>query len=451
MEKGTRRDIRGFSLLSVAAIDPIANQIMSPEATVGGWLVFETALARAQASLGMIPPDVPAALARLGVDDIDLDRLWEETHNVGYPILPLLRQLDELVEPAARGKIHLGATTQDVMDTVLSMQLKQVLERLVNLIQAAGDALCDLVEEHATTVMAARTHGQQAVPTTLGTKLSTFVAEFGRHLDRLCAAEERIGRVSLHGAGGTSAGYGALAPQIRRLVADDLGLHDAAVPWHSSRDSVAEFGFLCAAVAGTMGRLAREIVDLSRTEIGEVTEPGGHHRGASSTMPQKINPISSEAAIGAAIATASGVSALLHAMVVPQERSAGEWQAEWESVPRLAVLACASANEMVAILPRVNVHPERMRSNLALDGGLVMSEAYMMALSGEYGRERAHDLVYAAAATARAEAISLHTALSRDPRTAGIVGPEPMDIQSYLGEGPSLCREVVDWWRAGRA
>jgi len=450
VHNGARRDIRGFSLLSVAAIDPVANEIMSPEATVAGWLAFETSLARAQASLGLIPPDVAACLERLGVADIDLDRLWEETHNVGYPILPLVRQLDELVEPGARGKIHLGATTQDVMDTVLSIQMKRVLHRLIELTHDAGDALCDLVEEHATTVMAARTHGQQAVPTTLGTKLSTFVAELGRHLDRLRAAEPRVARVSLHGAGGTSAGYGASSATIRRLVADDLGLHDAVVPWHSARDSVAEFGFLCAAVAGTMARLAREIVDLSRTEIGEINEPGGHHRGASSTMPQKANPISSESAIGAAIATASGVTALLHAMVVPQERAAGEWQAEWESVPRLAVLACASANEMVGILPRLKVNADRMRSNLELDRGLVMSEAYMMALSREHGRETAHDLVYAAAATARADAITLHTALERDPRTAGILGPEPMDPRTYLGAGPSLCLEVVAGWRSSR-
>ncbi len=436
-----------FSLLSVVAMDDESARVFSRGATIEYWLAFERALARAQARLGIVDVAVARALDRVTLEDLDLDRIWADSHTVGYPILPLIRQLDSIVEPEARGKVHLGATTQDVMDTALALQMSAVLDRLTELIVVAGDRLSELVATHSRTPMAGRTHGQQAVPTTLGAVLAPSVAELGRHLERIRSARPRIARVSMYGAAGTSAAYGPRASELRELVASELGLGADVVPWHSTRDTVAEFGFICAAIAATIGRLGRAVIDLARTEIGELGEPSAHHRGASSAMPQKANPITSEAAVGTAIATSGMVAGLLNAMLVPQERAAGEWQAEWELVPRVAVLSCASAREMTGVLDGLVVHADRMRENLELDGGLILAEAYMMALSGRLGRERAHDAVYEAAVTAKAQAVSLHSALRADKALRGLVGARPLEVASYLGNVDLVCAEAVAQWK----
>src|SRR5690606_31799111 len=183
------------------------------------------------------------------------------------------------------GRVHLGATTQDVMDTGLALQLGSALDRLDQLLSEVGDLLCGLVESHRDTLMAARTHGQQAVPTTFGAKLAVYLGEFTRQRQRFIDVRPRVARLSLFGAGGTSAGYGDRVTELRRLVAEDLGLYSSDVPWHVARDALAEYGFVCAATAESCARFAREVIDLSRTEIGEVREADGYLRGASSTMP----------------------------------------------------------------------------------------------------------------------------------------------------------------------
>ncbi|WP_244203486.1 lyase family protein, partial [Streptomyces rhizosphaericus] len=257
-----------------------------------------------------------------------------------------------------------------------------------------GDVLADRVTEHASTVMAARTHGQQAVPTTFGATLATLLAQFTRHRQRLAQAAPRIGMISLSGAGGTSAAFGPHAAAVRSGMARLLGLHDTATPWHVARDGVAEFGWLCSLLTATCARLARNIVDLSRTEIAEVFEPYSDHRGASSTMPQKVNPITSESIIGLSGTAGALTSALLRAQEAGHERAAGEWHTEWRVLPELAVTAGAALTETIALLRGLRVDARRMRANLDSDGGLVMAESHMITLAGPVGRERAHDLVH---------------------------------------------------------
>ena len=444
----------GWNLLTGVFGDLVMARIFSETRTIELWLEVERALAAAEAEVGLISTDDAEAVARAAVlEAIDRDELWSQTRNVGYPILPLVRMISARLPAGPDSKAHYGATTQDIMDTALVLQVVGAIDRLEELLANLGDLLAALVEAHVGTIMAARTHAQQAVPTTFGAKLAVVLAECTRHRKRLGQLRPRISKVSLFGAGGTSASFGPAAGKVRAAMAAQLGLSAGSVPWHVARDGLAEFGALCALLAGTAGRLAREVIELSRTEIREVAEAGGHLRGASSTMPQKGNPISSEVIVG--MSSLAGVlsSALFAAMRPTHERSAGEWQMEWQAVPEIAVLAGSSLFHAVEVASGLQVFPEAMAANLSADSGLLLAEAYMMHLAPLLGRERSHDLVYDASRECRLTGETLVEVLRR--KASGEIGQavallgEGIQAADYLGDVALTCRVAVAEWRGG--
>jgi 3-carboxy-cis,cis-muconate cycloisomerase len=384
------------------------------------------------------------------MDNIDFGKLWTEARNVGYPILPLVRMVAAALPEGPAGRLHYGATTQDIMDTGLALQLRAALDRFDELLDRFGDSVADLTERHRHTVLAARTHAQQAVPTTFGAKLSVLLAELVRQRERVDQVRPKVCVVSLYGAGGTSAALGDASSEVRAAMAEILGLGSADVPWHVARDSVAEFGFVCASLAATCTRFAREVIDLSRTEIAEVREQGGHLRGASSTMPQKANPINSEAIVGMSATTGALSSALGRAMEAGHERSAGEWQVEWQVLPQLANLAAGCLAAAAEVAANLRVFPENMRRNLDADGGLVMAEAYMMKLAPEIGKVRAHDLVYRAALEAREKGLGLEETLGpllAGENLASLNGEVSVTPEEYLGQSDEVCESALEMWR----
>ncbi|MFI6831826.1 lyase family protein [Kribbella sp. NPDC050241] len=442
-----------FNLLDTLHADTVTAGIWSEDAAVQAWLDVEAALAQSQADAGVIArSDADQIAGVCTLDNIDLDSLWIQARIVGYPIHPLVRMIAANLPAGPAGRVHYGATTQDIMDTGLSLQLDRTARRLLGLLTDLGDALARQTEEHAGTVMAARTHGQQAVPTTFGAKLAVFLAEVTRHTRDIDQARREAVAVSLFGAGGTNAALGEQAAQVRHALAGRLGLTPVDVPWHVSRDRLARFCLTCSAAAATCVRFAREIVDLSRSEIAEVRERDGHHRGASSTMPQKANPIICEAIIGFGITAGSTATSMLRAMEAGHERSAGEWQVEWHAVP-LTLASCASAVRLTAdTAATIQVFPEAMAGNLARDGGLLMSEAVMMQLTDVLGRAGAFDLAYQAAKQARAGGTDLATefqALLTPEQRAG-VGPLDIAPESYLGEAAAICVAAVTDWQQTR-
>jgi 3-carboxy-cis,cis-muconate cycloisomerase len=327
--------------------------------------------------------------------------------------------------------------------------MRDAADRLLALVEEVGNGLARLVEEHAGTVMAGRTHAQQAVPTTFGAKVAVFLGEMTRHRVRLARARAAVSVVSLFGAGGTSAALGEVAGAVRSDLAGRLGLADTVSPWHVARDRIAELAQAAALTAATCVRLGREVVDLSRTEVGEVAEADGMYRGASSTMPQKANPISSELAIGFGVMAESHAQAVLRAMEVGHERAAGEWQVEWQAVPGALVAAAGALRAAAAITDGLRVFPERMAANLRADGGRLMAEAYMIALAASLGRDKAHELVYGAVRDSRAADISLRDAVRA--RVGGeawsaIAGslPEP---GGYIGSARLVCDAALNDWR----
>jgi 3-carboxy-cis,cis-muconate cycloisomerase len=437
--------------------DEHTNELFSETALVESWLEVERALASAQAELGLIPAEAAQAIvAAASVERIDLDLLRRRTLIVGYPILPLLDQVKAGATPDVAAYLHWGATTQDIMDTGLALVLKRVLDRIEMLAAALGDAVAALAEEHRATVMPGRTHAQHAVPITFGGKLAVWLAELVRHLDRLRAARGRVAVIQLFGAAGTAEALGPTSRKLRHRVAERLSLRDADVPWHTGRDSLAEVAFALASVAATCGKLAREVIELSRPEVGEVREAPGDHRGASSTMPQKANPIESEVTVGLSILAAQQVPALLAAMQGVHERSAGEWQVEWDALPIVAAASAGALATAARLIQGLMVFPERMRANLDIEDGLIMAEAVMMSAARVIGRGPAHDAVYRACTAVRTEQLPFPEAVRRELGDDVLASLPPLEAllepAHYLGETDAIVDSALKAWQeAGTA
>jgi 3-carboxy-cis,cis-muconate cycloisomerase len=431
--------------------DAAMHEVFSEEAAIRAWLEVEMALAEAQADLGVIP-EAAAAAIREDLAGLRLapGTLAEGTRHVGYPILPLLQAAGRAARPEVRAWLHWGATTQDIMDTGLALQLRDAVLRIEALEHDLGSALVRLATEHRGTIMAGRTHGQQAVPTTFGAKAAGWLDELTRHHRRLRELRPRLLVVQLFGAGGTGAALGASSPAVRRRLAERLGLANVDVPWHTSRDGIAEVCFVVAAASGLCVRIAREVIDLARTEIWEVREAITHGRGASSTMPQKANPILSESIVGLGTISATQLPAAWAAMQPRHERAAGEWQVEWDVVPALFSTAAGALARTSEMLSGAVIDAERMRANLDAEGGLIMAESLMMALAPECGRARAHDIVYDLCVSARRQGRPLREVVeaelpadlaARLPPIASIVDP-----QAYLGETGAIVDAAVKAW-----
>jgi 3-carboxy-cis,cis-muconate cycloisomerase len=333
------------------------------------------------------------------------------------------------------------------MDTATALQVR-ASRRLVQAdLAALVDQLVALARTHRDTVMAGRTHGQQALPITFGYKLAVFVAELRRHLQRLDDVGPRAEMVEFAGATGTLASVGPAGLEVQAHMAADLGLHVPPIAWHTSRDGLAEFVSVLALIGATLAKLAQEVALLQRTEIAELEEGYVVGRGGSSTMPQKRNPISCEAIVGASRQLRQLVPSMLDAMLHDNERATGSWHAEWIALPEACVLAhgiVVRARELVAGLV---VRPEQMRRNLTISRGLINSEAAMMALAPFLGRQRAHDVVYEASMRAFEANAHLREALLADELISTYLSEAEIDRllepHSYLGLAQTFVDRVV--------
>lgn len=422
--------------------------LFSDEALIERYLEVEVALARAQASLGLIPTEAAEEIARVAtVDRIDWQRLAERTKIVGYPILPLVEQLSEWADGGLGQYCHWGATTQDIMDTADVLQLRAALDLVEADLEAIADALAALAEAHADTPMAGRTHLQHALPVTFGYKAATWLAAIDRHLERLSDARPRILVGEFSGAAGTLASLGADGLPTQQALMRELGLGQPDITWHTVRDGFAEATGLLALITGTLGKIGLDIMLMMQSELGEVLEPYVHGRGASSTMPQKRNPISSEIMLASAKIVREQHSAMLDAQVQDHERATGPWHVEWHALPTAFVIAAGGLRAAREALEGLEVRPEAMRRNLDATGGLIVAEAVMMGLAPHLGRQVAHDVVYdccrSALETGRpfldvlAETAEVAEALDRE-RLVELVDPA-----NYLGSAPQMTRDLL--------
>jgi len=423
--------------------------VFSDEATVGRYLEVEAALARAQAGLGLVPAEAAEAIAAVAdVGRVDWARLSARTQVVGYPILPLVEQLSGWAEEGLGQWCHWGATTQDIMDTADVLQIRAGLDLMAEDLDAVAAALARLAEAHAATPMAGRTHLQHALPVSFGLKAATWLSGLDRHRARLAELRPRVEVVEFAGAAGTLASLGAengLATQAALARELRLGLPEAT--WHSIRDGFAEVTGWLALLAGTLGKIGLDIALMMQTETGEVLEPFQPGRGASSTMPQKRNPIGAELMIAAAKVVRAQHDLMLDAMVQDHERATGPWHVEWQAIPTAFLAASGGLRATREVLEGLEVRPEAMRRVLEATGGLIVAEAVMMGLAPSLGRQVAHDVVYDCCRRALAEGVPFLDALAGEPQVAAVMDRDALarllDPANYLGAAPEMVRRLL--------
>ena len=414
----------------------------------------EAALARAQARLGIIPADaastITAAAAKVAAEpqSLDLARLKREAETVGYPILPLVRQLAERAGEAG-GWLHWGATTQDIMDTAVVLQIRAGLELIEQDLAAVRGHLAALARSHRDTPMAGRTHLQHALPITFGYKAAIWLSALDRHAARLAELRPRVLLAQFGGAAGTlaSLGEGEAVVKSRTELAGELGLGDPPITWHVTRDGIVETVQFLALLVGSLGKIAFDVMLMSATEFGEAAEPFVAGRGSSSTMPQKRNPISCELILAAAKVLRQQAGLVLDAMVTDFERATGPWHVEWVAVPEAFGYAAGALHQSRFMLGGLIVDQVRMAKNLGMTHGLIVAEAVMMGLAPHTGRNEAHDLVYDACRMAIERNRPLLDVLLEIPAVSGPLGPDKLraltDPANYLGAAPAMVDHLL--------
>ena len=419
--------------------------VFSDEALVGRYLEAEAALARAQARVGVVPKDAAETIDLASRSlKIDYDKLRHETEIVGYPILPLVHQLSAAAGEAGRF-VHWGATTQDIMDTGNVLQIRAALSIVERDLSELRYILADMARKYRDTPMAGRTHLQQALPVTFGYKAAVWLSSIDRHIERIEQARPRVLVGEFSGAAGTLASIGEGGLQMQKLFCEELGLNQPSITWHVARDGITEAVTLLGLITGTLGKIATDVMMMSATEFGELSEPFVPGRGASSTMPQKRNPISSELMLAAAKAVRQHVATMLDGMIHDFERATGPWHLEWVSLPESFLLTASSLANAKFMLAGLVVHDRRMRENLDLTHGLIVAEAVMMALAPKLGRQHAHEIVYEACRKAIEGGGQLADILAKMPEIVDALGGvdairHHCDPVNYLG----LSGEMVD-------
>jgi 3-carboxy-cis,cis-muconate cycloisomerase len=427
------------------------------EATSGrAWLAamldVEAALAEAESAAGLVPADAAAAIrvacqaGRLEVEQIGLEAVASAN-----PVVPLVRALKQAVPAEAASYVHLGATSQDILDTALMLIAKRALDLLLGDLEGLAAGCAQLAERHRDTVMPGRTLLQQAVPITFGLKAAGWLLGVTEAAERL--VELRSGKlaVQLGGAAGTLASLGDAGLEVAAGLAHRLNLSEAPLPWHSDRSRIAELGSGLAIAAGAAGKIALDIILLAQTEVAEVAEgdPGG-----SSAMPHKRNPVAAIEADACARGAAAQATILLASMRAEHERAAGAWQAEWHAAGEAFRLTAGAVARTRAAVEGLVVDAARMRSNLDLAGGLVMSEAALGALAVKLGRERAEEIVRSAAARVAAGSGTLAEVLAEEPTVAAAFSraelAAALDPSRYLGQAGTLIDRALAIHAKGR-
>jgi 3-carboxy-cis,cis-muconate cycloisomerase len=423
-------------------------RVFSDENRVQKYLDFEAALARAQARLGVIPKEAAEEIVKhCNADEIDFNKLKVQTERIGYPVLPVVQQLVALCRDGLGEWCHWGATTQDITDTATVMQIREALVLVEADLNGIADALAALARKYRDTPMAGRSNLQQAVPITFGYKMATVLAAFERHKQRLRELRGRVLVGEFGGAAGTLSSLDGRGLEVQAELMKELKLGQPAIAWHTVRDTIAEVGCFLGLLTGTCGKIAFDIKLLMQTEVEEVYEPFYEGRGSSSTMPQKRNPISSVYITALTSVVRQQSAALLDAMVEDHERATGPWEIEWITLPEIFCYAAGALAQTLFVLTGLQVDAKKMRSNLDLTKGLIVSEAVMMGLGPHLGRQYAHDLVYDVCRKVVATGRPLVDLLAEDAEVKKYLDRAALerlcDPANYLGEAGAMVDRVL--------
>ena len=428
--------------------DSEINELLTDEAYVRALVEVEIALARAETRLAIIPSSAGEQISNAAQwNKIDLAVLAQGTARSGVPIIALVQELRKTVGTEAAPYVHWGATTQDIMDTAWVLQLRSAIKLYKKRLVELARHLSELANRHRVTVLAARTHGQQALPVSFGLKAAAWLAPLIRHAERLDEISPRLLVVQFGGAAGTLAALGDKGLAVMHGLADELNLNAPVMPWHAQRDNLVEFAGWLSLLTGSLGKMAQDIILLAQTEVGEVSESAEEGRGGSSTMPQKSNPITSELILAAARTNASLLSALHQAQVQEHERATHGWQVEWLTLPQMIVLTGGALKHALYLAKNLQVDPGKMRENITRADDVILAEAAVFALAKTMPRAKADELVKRAcgiAVSQRKPLIGIVRNLA-----ANIISDDTVDWQAlaapenYLGETEKIIDRVL--------
>jgi 3-carboxy-cis,cis-muconate cycloisomerase len=444
-----------FSALDSALTGPLfatadMAAVFSERATVAAMLRVEAALADGLARAGLAPEGLAAAIAAIDPAGLDTAELGRATALAGVPVIPFVKAVEARLPPDLAPFFHLGATSQDIADTVLSLQMEQALLTLLPDLIATLDGLCGLAERHAQTPCAGRTYGQHAATVTFGYKVAVWASGIAGVATDWQLVFDRVRSLALDGPVGTRSGWGEHADTVTDTACEVLELSGSSVAWHTRRARRAEVAWWLALLLGALGKMATDVVHLASTEVSEVAEPHVAGRGGSSAMPHKHNPIGATVILAAASAAKGHVVTMLDAMSAAHERPAGAWHAEWHALPQLFGLASGALREARALAEGLVVDTARMAANLEMTRGLLYADRAAAALAPRFGRAAAHAVIERAAEAVRSGAVSLGDALASDP---GLTGAEAMlaaafDPAPALAAAAARCAQATQSVRA---
>jgi 3-carboxy-cis,cis-muconate cycloisomerase len=434
-------------MLSSAAMRAICDDV----ACLQNMLDFEAALARAEAAVGIIPASATGPIAAAcKAQAFDLAALAEAATQSGNLAIPLVKALTASVATAdseAARYVHWGATSQDVIDTAAMLTLRAAIDALSADLDRAIAGFAGQARKHRHTAMVGRTWLQHALPMPFGLKLAEYAAALNRSRVRLRRLRAETLALQFGGAAGTLAALGDHGWRVAEKLAAELDLPLPEAPWHTHRDRFAEAASVMAIIAGTCGKIARDVSLLMQTDVGEAFEPAGEGRGGSSTMPHKRNPVAAATALAAATMAPNLAATIFAAQVQDHERSAGPWHAEWPTLPSLLLVTSGGLAAIVDIAEGLEVDTHRMRANLDTTNGLIMAEAVTFALAEKIGKSDAHHLMEAASKQAVATKKHLREVLAADPKVSAKLDAQKLadlfEPMAYQGVSQALIDRLL--------
>ncbi len=434
----------------------VMSEIFNERANLQRWLDIEKILAEVDAEMGIIPQDAAREISsKAKVDCLDLDYMKKQFALTDHAVVSTVRTLQKACSGKWGEYIHYGPTTQDIIDTGDQIAIKAAHRIIYELLREIEGNLLEIAEREMDTVMAGRTHGQHGLPVTMGFKVAVWVSEIRRHIERLKESRKRLFVGMLAGAVGTYASFGERGTEIESRVMEKLGLDPPDICWASARDRNAEFGCLIAMISGTMGKIASEIYTLQRTEVAEMEEPISEGTVGSSTMPQKRNPHTCEVIMGLCKRVKYCAMIQVEGMWVEHERGDAGWYVGRDALAE----QCLLTGDILTLMKKVTKNPtidrKRMRQNLDLTRGMILSEAVMFELGQKAGKQTAHELVYEATMKAAKETLTLKDALFANPNVAQYLSKqrldEILDPAKYVGLAPQVTLEVIRQTKERRA
>ena len=421
---------------------------LSKNGRFGRWLVIEKALANAQAALGVIPAEAAERIAaNASTDCLAIEKYDEFYAKTGHPMVSLLRLLEDAAGPEAGQYIHLGATTQDIIDTATVLSMKKTMELAETKLSSILSAVCDLAENYADTPMMGRTHNVQALPITFGYKAAVWAGELERCLERIRESKKRVLALQLSGAVGSMVSFGENGMAIQEKMAAELGLSVPEISWHASRDRMAEFAADMALIGVALGRIAKEVYLLMGSEFGELSEYWGEGRVGSSTMPHKVNPTNTQHMIGKSTALRYLSAQVQELALVDHERNMQHSIEEEKAMGEICLAVAELLDRGEELLSTLVVNEENMLRNLNLLGGLTQSEHIMFELGKEIGKQNAHRVVNRIAIDAFQNHKNFEEELGKDAEVSAVLGKEKihacLDPMHYIGQCPEMARSVA--------